>query len=261
MTQFFFRRILIVISLMTFALSAMEISSDEAESIGRGIFLNECSGQKERLVWWNDGENFASLGIGHFIWYPKDCKGPFEETFPSLLTFFGEQHLELPDWLKGADGCLWSTKEAFSDKTQDVKKRELQDLLARSVSLQATFIGKRFEEAMQKILSSMSEEKRKHAIKQIELLQKSAQGKFALIDYLNFKGAGTLETESYKGKGWGLKQVLEEMPVVAENPLRAFSETAKALLKQRVESSPPERQEERWLKGWLARIDRYAKFI
>ncbi len=261
MAQFFFRRILIIIPLMTFPLSAMEISPAEAESIGRGIFLNECSGKKERLVWWNDGENFASLGIGHFIWYPKGFKGPFEETFPSLLAYFMEQGFEVPDWLKVADGCPWNTKEAFSDTAQDLKKRELQDLLMRSVSVQAAFIGKRFEEAMQKILSSMSDEKRKHALKQIELLEKSAQGKFALIDYLHFKGAGTLETERYNGKGWGLKQVLEEMPVVAENPLKAFSETAKALLKQRVESAPSERQEERWLKGWLARVDRYAKFI
>ena len=33
-----------------------------------------------------------------------------------------------------------------------------------------------------------------------------------LIDYVNFKGEGVLETERYRGRGWGLLQVLEGMP-------------------------------------------------
>jgi hypothetical protein len=107
----------------------------------------------------------------------------------------------------------------------------------------------------------MSEEKKKAALKHIECLKKTPQGKFALIDYLNFKGAGTLETERYNGKGWGLKQVLEEMPTDADNVLKAFSETATRLLKQRVESSPAKGQEELWLKGWIARVERYTDAI
>ena len=239
----------------------MDISPSEAELIGQGIFVNECSGRKDRLVWWNQGENFASLGIGHFIWYPKGVKAPFEETFPSLLAFFKEQRVEVPDWLRSDDSCPWSTKEEFSDQAQDVKKRELRDLLARTVSLQTAFIGRRFENALKKILSSMSDEQGKHVLKKIEQLEQSPRGKFAFIDYLNFKGDGTLETESYNGKGWGLKQVLEEMPADSQNPLKAFAQTAKNLLKQRVKSAPPERKEERWLKGWLARVDRYLESI
>ncbi len=36
-------------------------------------------------------------------------------------------------------------------------------------------------------------------------------GLYALVDYVNFKGEGTLPSERYRGEGWGLLQVLEEM--------------------------------------------------
>jgi hypothetical protein len=255
MVHFFFCGILSASFLICYSASAIEISPAEAEIIGRGIFFNECGGEKDRLVWWNIGENFASLGIGHFIWYPKGVKGPFEETFPALLVFLCQQGAQIPDWLKGS--CPWNSREEFSDQAQSAKKKELQELLSRTVSLQTTFIGKRFESTLPNILGSMSDEARARALKHIERLEMTPQGKFAMIDYLNFKGEGRLETERYQGKGWGLKQVLEEMPANTENSLKAFVETAKALLKQRVDNAPPERQEERWLKGWLSRVNRY----
>lgn len=39
----------------------------------------------------------------------------------------------------------------------------------------------------------------------------SPNGLYALIDYVNFKGEGTSETERYNGQGWGLLQILENM--------------------------------------------------
>jgi hypothetical protein len=260
MVQLFFRGIFCAIFLAFFSyITAMEISRSEAESIGRGIFFNECGDREDRLVWWNEGEDFASLGIGHFIWYPEDCRAPYEETFPLLLAFFKAEGVELPKWLKPEEGCPWSNKEEFSEQKQETAKKQLKQLLSRTMALQTAFIAKRFEQSLSQILDSMSEEQRKRALKQIQSLEKSLQGKFALIDYLNFKGKGTIEAERYRGKGWGLKQVLEEMPADADNPLKAFSETAKALLKQRVEAAPPERNEQRYLKGWIARIERYTE--
>lgn len=238
-------------------LVAMEISHKEAESIGKGIFFNECSSKKDRLVWWNVGENFPSLGIGHFIWYPKDTKGPFEETFPALLAFFKENHVEIPGWL--LDGCPWDSRDAFLDSAQNAKKKELQDLLSRTISMQATFIANRFENVLPEILASMDDKTRELALKKVYYLKKTSQGKFALIDYLNFKGAGLMEAERYADKGWGLKQVLEEMPLNSEHILREFVETAKRLLKERVSNAPQGRNEERWLPGWLSRVERYLK--
>jgi len=242
--------------LFSLPLFGMEISPAEAEQIGRGIFFNECGGKKERLVWWNQGENFASLGIGHFIWYPQDIQGPYKETFPALLAFFKEQEVEMPQWLQKQEGCPWKSKEELSQKERK-KKRDLEDLLSLTTSLQAQFIAARFEDGVEKILSCLNEEKKKQILEQIARLEKTPEGKFALIDYLNFKGDGTVLTERYKGKGWGLLQVLEEMPSNPHDPVRAFAQTAKSLLKARVENAPFARNEERWLKGWIARVDRY----
>ena len=59
----------------------------ETRRIGKKIWQNECDGTLAGLTSWNTGENFASLGIGHFIWYPKGVRGPFEESFPAFVDF------------------------------------------------------------------------------------------------------------------------------------------------------------------------------
>ncbi|MGB2693511.1 MAG: hypothetical protein WBC96_13555, partial [Thermodesulfobacteriota bacterium] len=48
----------------------ISVSDYELEKIGQLIFINEGAGKVENLTTWNEGEEFASLGIGHFIWYP-----------------------------------------------------------------------------------------------------------------------------------------------------------------------------------------------
>ena len=68
---------IIVLSLFSFTilgcctLSNVPLSDEEINLIGQRIFRNECAGKIEYLTAWNEGEEFASLGIGHFIWYPK----------------------------------------------------------------------------------------------------------------------------------------------------------------------------------------------
>jgi hypothetical protein len=82
-------------------------------------------------------------------------------------------------------------------------------------------------------------------------------GPYALVDYVNFKGEGTLESERYKGEGWGLLQVLEAM---REGPaLVEFQRAAESVLSRRVKNSPPGRGESRWLPGWKNRIRTYAE--
>jgi hypothetical protein len=36
-----------------------------------------------------------------------------------------------------------------------------------------------------------------------------------------------------------------------------FADSAAAVLRERVENSPPERHEDRWLPGWLSRVATY----
>ena len=56
-------------------------------------------------------------------------------------------------------------------------------------------------------------------------LAASGAGTFALIDYVNFKGEGTKAEERYKGEGWGMLQVLENMSE-GEKPVSAFAKSA-----------------------------------
>lgn len=213
------------------------------QQIGKKIFQNECSGKEEKLVWWNEGENFASLGIGHFIWYPKGQTGPFEETFPAFLDYLKTKNIAFSDWL--SDGCPWHSKqECFS---KGAKRKELQALLVKTIDLQSAFIIERFEQTIPKRFSGELFEK-------IEKVGQTLEGKYALVDYLNFKGDGLSEKERYNGQGWGLKQVLEEMQ--EGDPLKSFADAAKTVLKRRVKNAP---HEERWLPGWLSRIDTYLK--
>lgn len=230
------------------AFLSWDASPEETEWIGRKIYRNECSCQTEKLTWWNEGEEFASLGIGHFIWYPKDKKGFFEETFPALLVFLEDQKADLPLWLKNTE-CPWNSKREFNEKMQE-RKKELQELLSNTIPLQAAFIVQRFDERIRKLFPDGDK---------IDSIARTRQGRFALIDYLHFKGDGSSEQERYQGCGWGLKQVIEEMPEDAADPLTAFAQAAKAVLKRRVQNAPPERREERWLSGWLARVENYLK--
>ena len=85
----------------------------EVSRIAERIWQNECGGKIENLTHWNQNENFASMGIGHFIWYCKDRKERFQETFPDLLVFLQKEGVVLPDWLKITEGCPWNSREAF----------------------------------------------------------------------------------------------------------------------------------------------------
>src|SRR6266513_2537733 len=79
---------------------AITLSQSDALRIGKKIWQNECKGSVAGLTSWNEGENFASLGIGHFIWYPKGARGPFEESFPRFLSFARNNRALLPVWLQ-----------------------------------------------------------------------------------------------------------------------------------------------------------------
>ena len=73
----------------------VELSDNQALEIGRRIWKNECGGTVSGLTSWNAGEEFASLGIAHFIWYPEGKRGPFEESFPKLVAYLGSHWTEV----------------------------------------------------------------------------------------------------------------------------------------------------------------------
>ena len=77
-----------------------KLTSSQALWLGERIFANECASKRECLTSWNEGEDFPSLGIGHFIWYRQDQDEIFTETFPDLLVHLHETGVTLPSWLQ-----------------------------------------------------------------------------------------------------------------------------------------------------------------
>jgi hypothetical protein len=248
--QTFEKRFYIYILALWSIASSFTISSQDARLIAEKIWRNECAGTVEGLTHWNQGENFGSFGIGHFIWYPIGVEERFQETFPELLAFLRESGVKLPVWLQEALGCPWHTREEFYCDIQSAKMAALRQLLMETREQQAIFIAKRLERALGEMQGP--------PLKAYQRLVKDSRGLYALIDYMNFKGAGTSPAESYKGEGWGLLQVLQGMPLASHRDvIEDFVEVAGRLLKRRVENSPPERNEVRWLPGWLNRVNSY----
>lgn len=240
-----------------FNLNALNISSNTAHKIAEKIWKNECAGTVEGLTCWNRGENFASLGIGHFIWYPPEKKEQFQESFPELLNFLTNQGVSLPPFLKKESGCPWHSRDEFYSAIASQEMLMLRKFLYDTKDLQAIFIAQRLEKSLPGMIKELSEEKKQHVSRMFFLLENQPNGLYALIDYLNFKGAGTAPSESYQGQGWGLLQVLQDMPSNSKEAVVDFVASAKDVLRKRVEHSPPERNESRWLKGWLNRLDTY----
>lgn len=233
------------------------LTTPQADEIGRKIWENESRGSFRGLTSWNQGEEFASMGINHFIWYPKGKQGPFEETFPGFIRYIERKGAPLPLWLSGSPPCPWSSRGAFFAEFESPKMLELRHFLHRTRALQIQFMAEQFERILPDILQAVPNEKKKQVTKNLELLSCTKKGPYLLLDYYNFKGSGLKEKERYNGMGWGLLQVLEEMEDEGKEVAYSFANAAKKVLKRRVENAPRERNEEKWLPGWLSRIKTY----
>jgi hypothetical protein len=238
--------------------ASINISHSDALKIGKRVWQNECNGTVSGLTSWNQGEDFASLGIGHFIWYPKGRRGPFEESFPKLLSFISNRGAKLPTLLLGAGACPWNSRAEFVRAQNSIEMNQLRRFLVDTIDLQAEFLVARLEAALPKMLAEATPTDRTNVQQQFERLTKTPQGCYALVDYVNFKGEGVLHTERYQGHGWGLLQVLETMRGTSEaGAADEFARAAKAVLTQRVQNAPPGRHESQWLTGWLRRVNSY----
>lgn len=232
---------------------ALEIPDAQATEIGRRIWKNECAGTVAGLTSWNAGEGFASLGIGHFIWYPAGRRGPFEESFPGLARFLKAGGQPVKDWMLGP--CPWNSRAEFLADAGGSRLSELRSLLAATVPLQARYAAMRLESALPKMLAAAPPGERPKVESNFRRVAAEPLGYYALMDYVNFKGEGTNPAERYRGAGWGLLQVLENMKPGPALP--AFSRSADEVLALRVKNSPPERNEAKWLPGWRNRLKTY----
>lgn len=240
---------------------AISLSHADVQKIGKRIWQNECNGTISGLTAWNQGEDFASLGIGHFIWYPKGRRGPFEESFPKLVSFVSIRGAKLPAFLAPASEqpCPWNSRADFHQAQHSPEMNQLRQWLVDTIDLQAEFLLARLQAALPKMLDEAAPAERANVQQQFERLSRTAQGSYALIDYVNFKGEGVLHTERYQGQGWGLLQVVESMHGTSDTgAVDEFSRAAKTILTRRVHNAPPERHESRWLTGWIRRVNSYS---
>src|SRR5256886_13549368 len=237
----------VLIALAGQSFAAINLSSAETRRIGNRIWQNECGGTVAGLTAWNTGENFASLGIGHFIWYPQGVHGPFEESFPKFLAFAREQHTAIPAWLNQSLPCPWNSRAEFSSAQNSAQMRELRQFLSRTIDVQAQFMVARLQQSLAKMLDEAPAGERANIEQQFARVAGTPHGCYALVDYVNFKGEGVLHTERYRGEGWGLLQALEKMhdTQTGAGAAREFSNSAAAILRRRVQNSPPERHEAR----------------
>jgi hypothetical protein len=242
--------------------AAVAISHNDAVKIGKRVWQNECGGTVSGLTSWNQGEDFASLGIGHFIWYPKGRRGPFEESFPDLVSFISKRGAKLPALLLGVGRvppCPWNSRSEFLKAQNSAEMNQLRRFLADTIDLQAEFLVARLEASLPKMLAEAAPADRNNVQQQFDRLTKTPQGCYALIDYVNFKGEGVLHSERYQGQGWGLLQVLEAMHGSSDSGApEEFAHAAKAVLTRRVQNAPTDRHESRWLTGWLRRVNSYS---
>jgi len=246
----------------------LTLSDKQAAFIAQKVWQNEGAGLDKYLVHWNEGEDFASVGIGHFIWFPQGHTERFREVFPMVLAFMESESIEMPRWLNAQTPLPWNTKAAFfaAKNAKSSQYVELFTFLKHTMPLQAAFMAQRLSEALPQMLETIKEPKQKALIQRRfhEVMYNSdgsvnEQGLYVLLDYTNFKGEGTLESERYKGQGWGLLQVLEHMNPNEPNTQKAFALSAKAMLDRRIKNSPPARGEERWRAGWNKRLETYWK--
>ena len=241
---------------------SLALSNTQLKHIGQKIYQNETGGNENYLISWNQGEAFASLGIGHFIWFPEGLESPFTESFPVLLAFFQEQGVKLPDWLTPDTDCPWQNKAQFTQAQNSNDYLQLRELLTQTFDLQVEFIQQRQQAALPKMLNQLESEKQQNAIRTLfTQLSQTPSGLYALIDYVNFKGEGTSPKERYKGKGWGLLQVLLRMSETLypnDNIHQAFASACDQVLTRRVELSPQQDVESRWLAGWRNRCKTYS---
>lgn len=238
------------------------LSAAAKRKIGHKIWHNESAGTVTGLTHWNDGEEFPSMGIGHFIWYPQGFRGRWTESFPLFIRYAQQRGSKgIPAWVTSSGHCPWPDKASFQRDFNGSKLKALRAWLANNIALQTDYIIATSHQALPRIMASAPPAHRDRIRANYHKLAATTNGTYALIDYVNFKGDGTNPTERYKGQGWGLMWVLMEMQDVAAGQAAAveFSAASKRCLDRRIRHSPPARGESRWRAGWHNRCNTYAR--
>lgn len=239
--------------------NSVSTQDDNLTKLADLIFYNEGAGIKSNLVHWNEGESFASMGIGHFLWYPANSNKLYKEQFPLLIEYMQSVNVDIPVSIKNAinkGGAPWSSLSEFTAKKDSAETKEMIEFLYNTRHYQAKFIQQRFYVELLGV--ELSSKERKIVKSRVQDILNKPGGWYLLIDYANFKGFGGVGNSAYNNADWGLVAVLLNMkdgPDVFAN----FSESAYKVLVTRVNNAPASKieQERKWLVGWKKRTDSY----
>ncbi len=142
---------------------------------------------------------------------------------------------------------------------------ELRAFLRNTMDAQAQFLILRAQQALPKILATISSAGNKERIqRQFDRVARASTALYPIVDYVNFKGEGISPSETFLNpqsgapEGWGLKQVLAIMTgiTVGQPALDEFSNAAKQILRRRIQNNPTDAASE---KGWFVRCDTYRQ--
>ncbi len=245
------------------SLRAFEISKADSLLIADRVFKNECNGEKDCLLEWNVDEDFLSLGLEHFVWYPDNSPSISKESFKSYLQYARQAGERLPVWLDKTPfpSCPWSSREQFLAGKDSRLYKDIMDFMVRTKDCQVNYLIENTKRSLQQIIAVVPWDQRSRITKYISQLTSTPQGLYAIVDYLNFKGAGMGDSDNFKDEGWGLLQVLQGMydTPTPQTTLKEFVRSAKIVLMHRVFLAPDDKREDRWLAGWLRRVDTYLR--
>lgn len=231
------------------------------QGVAARLAKNQNGSNTQKLLSWNARENFAILGIGHFIWYPANKKGRYPETFPVFIEYAKAHQAPLPRWLANQykQGAPWPNAATFNQAQNDPQLRELRDFMQQTQNLQANFMAARLQQALPLMLQQVPASDRQRIQHNYQAVLKSPEGLYPLLDYVQFKGNGLNPAERYRNQGWGLLQVLQEMQTAQPGPaaLAEFRRAADDVLVRRIANAPAASREARFLSQWLNRISTY----
>lgn len=243
----------------------LALSQKQLTNIGEKIYQNETGGNAKYLISWNNGEDFASLGIGHFIWFPPKLDSKFTESFPGLVEYLQSQNVALPAWLSRSTDAPWHNQQEFVNAKHSKQMQDLRALLEATFAQQVAFIYQRMQNALPKMQNALQNDEdlqqrinEQQLAKQFYALASTELGMYALIDYVNFKGEGSSPKERYQGKGWGLLQVIANMDKQSKSIHASFADSCKQVLARRVRLSTNQATEQKWLAGWHKRCQSYS---
>jgi hypothetical protein len=241
----------------------LTISPQIALPIGVKIWFNESGGSLIGLTAWNDGEDFASLGIGHFVWQPyaNRNRASVNSGFPKLIRYIEKRGGNVPSWLRGNLYCPWNNREEFLRDRYSPRMIELRNFLQQTIPVQAECMVKHLEEILPDLLASTPPEDRNFIYQKFHALARTPSGIYALVDYLNFKGPGVSNSRRNYEHGSGLLHVLKGMKFAprGSTTLQAYVWSAKNALIRKVEQASATAHHERWLSGWFNRVNTYLE--